>query len=124
MQEIRKALDKAQEHAEKFKKDLAKMIVEHNNTVWSLLSQSSSVNNATCNGNGSIIPDIDRIMGSGSGTVVNGDLPGAPQFVVGGTVSSLPNSLGGEPISKSLLCFGEGPDVMSLITANESLIMT
>ncbi|KXJ68723.1 hypothetical protein RP20_CCG002023 [Aedes albopictus] len=124
MQEIRKALDKAQEHAEKFKKDLAKMIVEHNNTVWSLLSQSSSVNNATCNGNGSIIPDIDRIMGSGSGGIVNGDLPGAPQFVVGGTVSSLPNSLGGEPISKSLLCFGEGPDVMSLITANESLIMT
>lgn len=128
MQEIRKALDKAQEHAEKFKKDLAKMIVEHNNSVWSLLNQGSTSNTSnptvsTYNGNAAIIPDIDRIMGSSSGTA-NGDLPGAPKFVVGGTVTTLQNSLGGEPISKSLLCYGEGPDVESLLTANQSLIMT
>lgn len=113
-QEIKKALEKAQEHAEKFKKDLAKMILEHNESIWSLLRQSSN--------NGPIIPDIERMLNAPE---VNGDLhDGAPKFHVGGTVSTLPNSLGDEPVRKSLLCFGEGPDVDSLIAANQSLIIT
>ncbi|XP_065077620.1 inhibitor of nuclear factor kappa-B kinase subunit alpha [Ochlerotatus camptorhynchus] len=124
-QEIRKALEKAQEHAEKFKKDLAKMILEHNDSIWSLFLQSSTEvtqkQAVLCNGSAPIIPDIERIMGS---ALVNGDLPGAPKFHVGGTVSTLQNSFGNEPVSKSLLCFGEGPDVESLIAANQSLIMT
>lgn len=127
MQEIKKALEKAQEHVEKFKKDLAKMILDHNNSVWTLLNEGSSNNVPnpaviTCNGGASIIPDIERIMDSTSG-MLNGDLPGAPKFHLGGTVSSL-STLGNESISKSLLCFGEGPDVQSLISANHSLIIT
>lgn len=101
------------------------MILEHNDSIWGLLQQSSS--KATqkqavlCNGSAPIIPDIERIMGT---PLVNGDLPGAPNFHVGGTVSTLQNSFGNEPVNKSLLCFGEGPDVESLVAASQSLIMT
>lgn len=128
MQEIKKALEKAQEHAEKFKKDLAKMIMDHNSSIWGLLNKGSANNVsipavATHNGSASIIPDIERIMGS-SGRMVNGDSPGAPQFHVGGNVTTPLSFLDEESFNKSLLCFGEGPDVRSLIDANQSLIMT
>ncbi|XP_058814716.1 inhibitor of nuclear factor kappa-B kinase subunit beta [Topomyia yanbarensis] len=127
MQEIRKALQKALEHAEKFKKELARMTLEHNDNIWNLLQNLlESTQKLTSNENPATLSDIEQLMGSVSlqSKACNGGLPNGPDFHVGGTVSSLQDSLGKSLLSKSLLCFGEGPDVESLITANNSLIMT
>lgn len=132
MLEIRKALEKALEHAEKFKKELAKMTLEHNDNIWNLMTNligSPSKVEPVCNGNSVMVPDIDQIMAGSpelskkSLPIANGD-PGSPQFHVGGSVTTLQNSLGDGSVTKSMLCFGEGPDVESLITANQSLILT
>lgn len=139
MQEISKATEKALEHAEKFKKELAKLTLEHNDNVWNLLQNLTTASSPTAvrkevsmsNGfaNGGLLPDIDSIMGKSTPptVAVNGDLSmnGGPQFHVGGSVRTLQNSLGeGSIVTNSMLCFGEGPDVESLINANQSLIMT
>lgn len=141
MHEIAKASEKALEHAEKFKKELAKLTLEHNDNIWNLMQNLTTANSATTvsrkedslingvtNGGGPMLPDIDSIMGKNTPPVsVNGDLSlnGGPQFHVGGSVRTLQNSLGeGSIVTNSMLCFGEGPDVESLINANQSLIMT
>lgn len=140
MQEISKATEKALEHAEKFKKELAKLTLEHNDNIWNLMQnlttptspaavrKEDSLSNGTVSGGGGLLPDIDSIMGKSTPPVtVNGDLSlnGGPQFHVGGSVRTLQNSLGeGSIVTNSMLCFGEGPDVESLINANQSLIMT
>lgn len=140
MQEISKATEKALEHAEKFKKELAKLTLEHNDNIWNLMQnlttptspaavrKEDSLSNGIVNGGGGLLPDIDSIMGKSTPPVtVNGDLSlnGGPQFHVGGSVRTLQNSLGeGSIVTNSMLCFGEGPDVESLINANQSLIMT
>lgn len=139
MQEISKATEKALEHAEKFKKELAKLTLEHNDNIWNLMQnlagngppaaiqKEASLSNGI---GGGLLPDIDSIMGkSTSSPMVNGDLSmngeGPVQFHVGGSVRTLQNSLGeGSIVTNSMLCFGEGPDVESLINANQSLIMT
>ncbi|XP_055641381.1 inhibitor of nuclear factor kappa-B kinase subunit beta [Toxorhynchites rutilus septentrionalis] len=120
MQEIRKTMGMALEHGEKFKKELAKMTLEHNDNIWNLMQNLVKSNQP-------VIPDIERIMdvmSLGSPILNDGELPNCPKFHVGGSVTTLQDSLGEKSISKSLLCFGEGPDVDSLITANDSLIMT
>lgn len=134
MQEIAKATEKALEHAEKFKKELAKLTLEHNDNVWNLM-QNLTPNSSTQkdppaslpNGtvNGGLLPDIDSIMDTSAPAVtVNGTDP-VPKFHVGGSVRTLQSSLGeGSIVTNSMLCFGEGPDVESLINANQSLIMT
>ncbi|XP_055540814.1 inhibitor of nuclear factor kappa-B kinase subunit alpha isoform X2 [Wyeomyia smithii] len=122
MQEIRKALEKALEQAEKFKKELARITIEHNENVWNLVHNiSSSSSNSVYNGASSPLPDIEGMMSSlRLESSASNDL----SFRIGGTVSTLQDSMGPNSVNKSLLCFGEGPDVESLISANDSLIMT
>lgn len=119
MHEIRKALEKALEHAEKFKKELARITVEHSDNIWNLVQNIA--NNSVNNGAPSTLPDIEGMMNS---IGLESPISNGISFQIGGTVSSLQGSIGENGVNKSLLCFGEGPDVESLITANESLIMT
>lgn len=119
MEEIRKALGKALEHVEKFKKELAKITIEHSDNMWNLVQNISS--DPISNGASSTLPDIEGMMNS---MRLESSTSNGLSFQIGGSVSALHKSLGENATSKSLLCFGEGPDVESLVTANESLIMT
>ncbi|XP_053694536.1 inhibitor of nuclear factor kappa-B kinase subunit beta [Sabethes cyaneus] len=124
MQEIRKALEKALEHAEKFKKELARITIEHNDNMWNLVQNiagSPVKHDPVYNGATSTLPDIEGMMSS---IRLESSVSNGLNFQIGGTVSTLQDSIGENAVNNSLLCFGEGPDVGSLITANESLIMT
>ncbi|XP_058450565.1 inhibitor of nuclear factor kappa-B kinase subunit alpha [Malaya genurostris] len=128
MQEIRKALQKALEHADKYKKELARMTLEHSDNIWNLIQNLIDTAHklySSCDEQPVTLSDMEQMMSSVSlqAKPTNG-LPNGPSFHVGGTVSTLQDCIDKSLVSNSLLCFGEGPDVESLIAANDSLIMT
>ncbi|XP_058124470.1 inhibitor of nuclear factor kappa-B kinase subunit beta [Anopheles ziemanni] len=134
MQEIEKVLEKVVELTEKYKRELARVTLEHQDEVWKLLDESHAsrrVNNGTSNGallngtNGSVVPDLDQMMRSVSMDKDGGNKHGRPKFLVGGPMTPLQSTLsGGGSVDENLLCFGEGPNVEDLIAANETLIIT
>ncbi|KFB39305.1 AGAP009166-PA-like protein [Anopheles sinensis] len=134
MQEIEKVLEKVVELTEKYKRELARLTLEHQDEVWKLLDEnhaSTRVNPGMPNGvllngtNGSVVPDLDQMMRSVSLDKDGGNKHGRPKFLVGGPMTPLPSTLsGGGSVDENLLCFGEGPNVEDLIAANETLIMT
>ena len=105
MQEIKKALEKATAHAEKYKKEVSKILVEHHDNIWNLMENFSEQKIQENH-----IPAIDEMLN------FNG-------FEIGGTVTALQNAVGA-PLDKSFLCFGEGPEINSLLEDNDALLLT
>uniref|UniRef100_A0AAG5DU63 IkappaB kinase n=1 Tax=Anopheles atroparvus TaxID=41427 RepID=A0AAG5DU63_ANOAO len=139
MQEIEKVLEKVVELTEKYKRELARLTLEHQGEVWKLAEGNGARGTIVTNGlhpaNGTdsaaaLVPDLDRMMCSSvstdsKGTNQGGCKHGRPKFLVGGPMTPLQSTLnGGGSIDENLLCFGEGTNVDDLIAANETLIMT
>ncbi|XP_058061718.1 inhibitor of nuclear factor kappa-B kinase subunit alpha [Anopheles bellator] len=130
MQEIEKVLQKMPELTEKFKRDLARLTLLQQDGVWKLQEGTSSsgqnsivipngcVPSMETTNSGSSVPDLDRILPRTSN--------GTPKFLLGGPMTPLHAAHGSDatPIDENLLCFGEGPNVDDLISANATLIMT
>uniref|UniRef100_A0A182PFR0 IkappaB kinase n=1 Tax=Anopheles epiroticus TaxID=199890 RepID=A0A182PFR0_9DIPT len=134
MQEIEKVLEKVVELTEKYKRDLARLTLEHQDEVWKLLSGiGDSSTPATTNGTlsngiyGPCIADIDDMVPVFPATKVrqvnggNTTSNSKPKFEVGGPMTPLPSTVS----NGSLECHREeGPNVDDLIAANETLILT
>ncbi|XP_053673384.1 inhibitor of nuclear factor kappa-B kinase subunit beta [Anopheles nili] len=119
MQEIGKVLEKILELTERYKRELARLTLEHQDGVWKMLDGSfHSHNGSLSNGTGS---DLGRII---PGSLDSRQDSLTPKFLVGGPMTPLQASIGSSIISENLLGIDEGPNVEDLIAANHTLIMT
>uniref|UniRef100_A0A182JYG1 IkappaB kinase n=1 Tax=Anopheles christyi TaxID=43041 RepID=A0A182JYG1_9DIPT len=134
MQEIEKVLEKVVELTEKYKRELARLTLEHQDEVWKMLSSAeSSHSHATTNGavsngaHGPCIADIDDMVPMFASTKIR-ELNGTsnsttskPKFLVGGPMTPLPSTISNGSIEGHR---EDVPNVDDLIAANETLITT
>uniref|UniRef100_A0A182SDM2 IkappaB kinase n=1 Tax=Anopheles maculatus TaxID=74869 RepID=A0A182SDM2_9DIPT len=106
IQEIVKVVSKVIEVTEKYKRDLARLKLEHQNEVWKMLS--------------------DNGRSAANGSHENGPV-NKPNFLVGGpTTPQLQSTLSNESFDANRVCClgDDGPNVDDLISMNETLINT
>uniref|UniRef100_A0A182NF39 IkappaB kinase n=1 Tax=Anopheles dirus TaxID=7168 RepID=A0A182NF39_9DIPT len=134
MQEIEKVLEKVVELTEKYKRELARLTLEHQDEVWRLLAACSSrshtptTNGSLANGSdsGAVFPDFDEMAPAFAAPESRRRQErGAPKFLVGGPVAPFQSLVANGSIDENLVRLAEGPnDVDELIAANETLILT
>ncbi|XP_061510813.1 inhibitor of nuclear factor kappa-B kinase subunit beta [Anopheles gambiae] len=140
MQEIEKVLEKVVELTEKYKRELARLTLEHQDEVWKMLSsvdangQAVTTNGTLSNGGGTphgpCIADIDDMVpvfaSAKTRSIAGSSIAssnGTPKFLLGGPMTPLPSTVTNGSI-ESHQREEEGPNVDELIAANETLIMT
>uniref|UniRef100_A0A182WH61 IkappaB kinase n=1 Tax=Anopheles minimus TaxID=112268 RepID=A0A182WH61_9DIPT len=131
MQEIEKVMEKVVELTEKYKRELARLTLEHHDEVWKMLSsidnshQTPASNGEQSNGiNGSAcFADFDDMMPVFASTRSRPNT-GKAKFLVGGEMTPLPSSVSNNSFDGNHVCVEDGPDVDDLIAANDTLINT
>ena len=141
MQEIEKVLEKVVELTEKYKRELARLTLEHQDEVWKMLSsvdangQAVATNGTLSNGGGGTphgpcIADIDDMVpvfaSAKTRSIAGSSIAssnGTPKFLLGGPMTPLPSTVTNGSIEGHHR-EEEGPNVDELIAANETLIMT
>lgn len=95
------------QQTEKYQNDILKINSDHHEKLWTLMEtqiQSTSTNNLS---NGYALPDLNSMLNS---LQISSEYE--PRHFQIGQVKP-----------EDMLCFGEGPDLNSLIADNESIIM-
>ncbi|XP_053662658.1 inhibitor of nuclear factor kappa-B kinase subunit beta [Anopheles marshallii] len=131
MQEIEKVMEKVVELTEKYKRELVRLTLEHQDEVWKLLfSIDHSHQPATSNGelsngtNGApCFVDFDDMMPVFASNRTRPNTS-KPMFLVGGPMTPMQSSVSNESFEGNRACVDDGPDVDDLIAANETLINT
>uniref|UniRef100_A0A182Y9R6 IkappaB kinase n=2 Tax=Anopheles stephensi TaxID=30069 RepID=A0A182Y9R6_ANOST len=124
IQEIEKVVCKVIDVTEKYKRDLARLKLEHQDEVWKMLSDYGRSAAAGSCENG--VVHLDNILPLG---VAHTDPPviNKPNFLVGGpTTPQLQSTVSNESFdANQVCCLGyTDPNVEDLIAANETLIHT
>jgi hypothetical protein len=112
MEEIRKAIEKAIQQADKYKFEMTTLNTELHDQLWKIF-ESNRENIYE------YLPDLERMLEQSRIYESMNLSNGLPSFKIGAQVT--PNLK--DEKGQSLLCFGEGVDATSLIADNETLIL-
>lgn len=96
------------QQTEKYQNDVIKINSDHHDKLWTLMEtqiQSTSKNNQT---NAYALPDLNSMLNS---------------LQITSEYEPRHFQIGSQVKPEDMLCFGEGPDLKSLIADNESIIM-
>ncbi|XP_049283598.1 inhibitor of nuclear factor kappa-B kinase subunit beta [Anopheles funestus] len=130
MQEIEKVVEKVVELTEKYKRELARLTLEHQDEVWKMLSSIDSHapagNGELSNGTngGPCFVDFDDMTPVFASNNKGRSNTSKPKFLVGGPMTPLPSSISIESFDGNRACVDDGPDVEDLIAASDTLINT